>query len=32
MWFGLVLFVVWVLFSLAYLSEIDEYLNGDDED
>lgn len=32
MWFGILLFVVWVLFSWAYLSEMDEYLNGDDED
>lgn len=32
MWFGILLFVVWVLFSWAYLSEMDEYLNNDDED
>lgn len=31
--FGIILFVIWVLFSWAYLSEMDEYLNGkDDED
>lgn len=31
--FGIILFVTWMLFSWAYLSEMDEYLNGkDDED
>lgn len=31
--FGIILFATWMLFSLAYLSEMDEYLNGkDDED
>lgn len=32
MWFGILLFVIWALFSWAYLSEMDEYLNSDDED
>ncbi len=31
--FGIVLFVTWMLFSWAYLSEMDQYLNGEyDED
>lgn len=31
--FGIILFATWMLFSWAYLSEMDEYLNGgDDED
>ena len=32
MWFGILLFVIWGLFSWAYLSEMDEYLNNNDED
>ena len=32
MWFGLLLFIIWALFSWAYLSEMDEYLNGEDDE
>lgn len=30
--FGIILFVVWIIFGWAYLSECDRWMNGDDDD
>lgn len=30
--FAIILFVVWIVFGWAYLSECDRWMNGDDDD